>query len=65
MAEVWGHTLAVPRPSLVPMETEEDWCRELMGLSLRNVSVTLKKDKKKFMKILEKCFSPTMASVAR
>ena len=47
MAEVWGHTLAVPRPSLVPMETEEDWCRELMGLSLRNVSVTLKKDKKK------------------
>lgn len=47
MAEEAGHTLAMPRPSLVPMETEEDWCRELMGLSLRNVSVVLKKGKKK------------------
>ncbi len=47
MAEVVGHTLAEPRPSLVPMETEENWCRELMGLSLRNVSVILKKGKKK------------------
>lgn len=47
MAETVGHTLVTPRPSLVPMETEEDWCRELMGLSLRNVSVILKKGKKK------------------
>ncbi len=47
MAEKAGHTLAHPRPSLVPMETEEDWCRELMGLSLRNVSVVLKKGRKK------------------
>jgi len=47
MAEMIGHTLAMPKPSLVPMETEEDWCRELMGLSLRNVSVVLKAGKKK------------------
>lgn len=47
MAEKAGHTLAPLRPSLVPMETEEDWCRELMGLSLRNVSVVLKKGRKK------------------
>ncbi len=47
MAENAGHTLVPPRPSLVPMETEEDWCRELMGLSLRNVSVVLKKGRKK------------------
>lgn len=47
MAETIGHTLVTPKPSLVPMETEEEWCRELMGLSLRNVSVVLKAGKKK------------------
>jgi len=47
MAEYVGHSVVTPRPSLVPMETQEDWCRELMGLSLRNVSVVLKKGKKK------------------
>lgn len=47
MAKTVGHTMVTPRPSLVPMETEENWCRELMGLSLRNVSVVLKKGKKK------------------
>ena len=36
-----GHTLVPPRPSLVPIETEESWCRDLQGLSLRNVKVTL------------------------
>ncbi len=29
------------RPSLVPFEVEESWCRELMGLSLRNVQIRL------------------------
>ena len=47
MAEHAGHSVVTPRPSLVPMETQEDWCRDLMGLSLRNVSVVLKKGKKK------------------
>ena len=47
MARAVGHTIVTPRPALVPMETEDDWCRELMGLSLRNVSVVLKKGKKK------------------
>lgn len=47
MAQEVGHSIVAPRPSLVPMETKEDWCRELMGLSLRNVSVVLKNGKKK------------------
>ena len=47
MAEKVGHSIVTPRPSLVPMETHENWCKELMGLSLRNVSVILKKGKKK------------------
>lgn len=41
MAKKLGHTVTELRPSLVPMETEEAWCRQLQGLSLRNVSVRL------------------------
>lgn len=37
-----GHDLTVCRPSLVPLRIREDWCRELMGLSLRNVSLSLR-----------------------
>lgn len=36
-ASLSGHTVTALRPSLVPIETEEDWPKELMGLSLRNV----------------------------
>lgn len=36
-----GHTVVECRPALVPLETQEEWCRELMGLSLRNVSVRM------------------------
>ena len=40
-AESSGHQVVTPTPSLVPLETNEDWCRELMGLSLKNVSLTM------------------------
>lgn len=46
-AKEMGHSLTEPCPSLVPFEMEETWCRELMGLSLRNVSVQIKNGKKK------------------
>lgn len=36
-----GHRMTECRPSLVPLETAEPFCRELMGLSLKNVSVQL------------------------
>lgn len=36
-----GHRVVPCRPSLVPLETEEAWCRELMGLSLKNVALRL------------------------
>lgn len=36
-----GHTLQSCRPSLVPLVAEEGWCKDLMGLSLKNVSVSL------------------------
>lgn len=40
MAENAGHTIITPTPSLVPLCTEEKWCRDIMGLSLKNIEVT-------------------------
>lgn len=40
-AEASGHSLSECRPSLVPFEAEEPFCKELMGLSLKNVAVSL------------------------
>ena len=37
-----GHTVTPPTPSLVPLETEEDWVRRLQGLSLKNVSISIR-----------------------
>ena len=45
-AENLGHTVATPLPSLVPFEIEENWVKELQGLSLRNVGLKLFLDKK-------------------
>jgi len=41
MAEDLGHTIIMPKPSLVPLVTEEKWVCQVMGLSLKNVSITL------------------------
>ena len=40
-AEEAGHRLTERRPSLVPFNIREEWCRQLMGLTLKNVSVRL------------------------
>lgn len=42
-----GHTIKEVKPALVPFVVKEDWCMELQGLSLKNVSVILQSDKKK------------------
>lgn len=36
-----GHDMIECKPSLVPFRIREEWCRELMGVSLRNVSLGL------------------------
>lgn len=41
-----GHSVTQLFPSLVPMEVEEVYAQELQGLSLRNVSVTILREKK-------------------
>lgn len=46
MAEKTGHKVTELYPALVPLCTEETWCHELMGLSLRNVSAKIKNGKK-------------------
>ncbi|MGI5897195.1 MAG: NAD(P)/FAD-dependent oxidoreductase [Oscillospiraceae bacterium] len=40
LAEQVGHTILPPRPSLVPIETQEDWCQRVQGLSLKNVTLS-------------------------
>ena len=47
-AEAAGLEVNEPKPALVPLECAEEWCQELMGLSLRNVQVTILDGKKKF-----------------
>ena len=45
--EAFGHTIVTPRPSLVPLVTEEKWVEDLMGLSLKNVALSAFRGKKK------------------
>lgn len=45
-AEETGHRITECRPSLVPLETAEEWCKDLMGLSLRNVELRMNHGKK-------------------
>ncbi len=40
-AEKLGHTVVPPKPSLVPVECSEKWVKDAMGLSLRNVTLTV------------------------
>jgi predicted Rossmann fold flavoprotein len=46
LARGLGHTVTDLKPSLIPVVTKDDWCRELQGLSLKNVRLTAKMGKK-------------------
>lgn len=45
-AKAAGHNIKKTKPSLVPIEIKEDFVKELQGLSLKNVELTLYKNKK-------------------
>ena len=47
MARKLGHTVTKILPALVPLETEESFVKDLQGVSLKNVKVTLLADNKK------------------
>lgn len=59
-AEELGHTVTNIKPSLVPIESDDDYCRDMMGLSLKNVVLTLKdtaKNKDVFSEMGEMLFT--------
>ena len=37
-----GHTIIELKPSLVPLVSKETWCKEIQGLSLRNIKIYVK-----------------------
>lgn len=41
-AQRLNHTIEETQPSLVPLETKEQWVKELQGLSLKNVEIKIK-----------------------
>lgn len=45
-AEKCGHTITKCYPSLVPLKVKEKWISELMGLSLKNISIKVTIDNK-------------------
>ena len=46
-AEAAGHQITPLSPALVPFTADEEWVKELQGLSLRNVGVVITSGKKK------------------
>ena len=46
-AQALGHTIVPPRPSLVPLVSEQPFCAQMQGLSLRNVAIQVRNSKKK------------------
>lgn len=41
LASQVGHTIKKLRPSLVPLVSSTSWCKDVMGLSLKNVSINV------------------------
>ncbi|MBR4906503.1 MAG: NAD(P)/FAD-dependent oxidoreductase [Clostridia bacterium] len=58
-AQMLGHTIVPPKGSLVPLETEETWCADLSGLTLKNVTLTAynKKGKEVYSELGEMLFT--------
>lgn len=52
MAQELGHTVNPTRPSLVPLESDDDYCTEMQGFSLKNVTLSAYEDDKLIYKEL-------------
>lgn len=48
-ADKLGHKIVPIKPSLVPLELNENWIPEVQGLSLRNIQLTLKNEANKIL----------------
>lgn len=45
-AKHFGHTVTPRRPSLIPLESNDDYCAEMQGFSLKNVTLSAYEDDK-------------------
>ena len=45
-AKELGHTIIEPRASLVPLESDDDYCAQMQGFSLKNVALSVYEDEK-------------------
>ncbi len=52
MAQELGHTVTERRASLVPLESDDDYCAEMQGFSLKNVTLSAYEDDKLIYKEL-------------
>lgn len=52
MAQELGHTVTERRPSLVPLESDDEYCARMQGFSLRNVTLSAFEDGKLIYKEL-------------
>lgn len=50
LASKIGHRITQIKPSLVPLECEEEWCKSLQGLSLKNIEISVY-DNEKFTEV--------------
>ena len=46
-ARSFGHSVTPPQASLVPLESDDEYCAEMQGFSLKNVKLTAYEDDKK------------------
>lgn len=49
-ASMLGHNIIDLEPSLVPIETVDEWVKDVMGLSLKNATITIKEGNKSVFK---------------
>ncbi len=47
LAKSIGHSIITPKPSLIPIVTNEKWVKDLMGLSLKNIEISVFNSKNK------------------
>lgn len=52
LAALAGHTVVPCRPSLVPLESSDEYCAEMQGFSLKNVTLTAFEDDKRIYRDL-------------
>ena len=49
IAETLGHTVVDLKPALIPLKIKEPWIKQLQGLSLKDVCITIKRGSKKIV----------------